>query len=78
LEGSKSLTLPKLGKDPKFHKIYIPLASCLLEKVILQIDKRHIEEKGLLNASKFGVLDHHIMAIQCMRLTDHVNLKFQQ
>jgi hypothetical protein len=36
----------------------------------------HIEEKGLLNASQFGFRARHSTTLQCMRLTDHVTLNF--
>jgi hypothetical protein len=48
----------------------------LFEKVVLKIVQRHIEEKGLLNASQFGFRARHSTALQCMRLTDHVALNF--
>jgi hypothetical protein len=71
--------LPKPGKDPKFHQnlLSISLLSTtgkLFEKVILKIFQRDIEERGMLNASQFGFHAHHSMALQCMRLMDHVTL----
>jgi hypothetical protein len=42
----------------------------------LQFLKRHIEKKGLLNASQFGFRARHSTALQCMRLKDHVTLNF--
>jgi hypothetical protein len=48
----------------------------LFEKVILKIFQRHIEERVLLNASHFGFRAHHRTTLQCMRLTDHVTLNF--
>jgi hypothetical protein len=47
-----------------------------VDKVILKIVQRHIGEKGLLNAGKFEFLARHSTALQCMRLTDHVTLNF--
>jgi hypothetical protein len=44
----------------------------IFEKVILKIVQRHIEERGLLNASQFGFHARHSTALQCMRLTDHM------
>jgi hypothetical protein len=35
-----------------------------------------MDERGLLNASQFGFRARHSMALQCMRLTDHVTLNF--
>jgi hypothetical protein len=41
-----------------------------------KIVQRHFEEKYLLNASQFGFGARHSTALQCMRLTDHVILNF--
>jgi hypothetical protein len=51
-------------------------AGKLLEEVILRIFQRHIEEKGLLNASQFGFRVRHSTTLQCMSLTGHVSLNF--
>jgi hypothetical protein len=48
----------------------------LFEKVILKIVQRHIEERGLLNASQFGFRARHSTTLQCMKFTDHVTLNF--
>jgi hypothetical protein len=48
----------------------------LFEKVILKVVLRHIEERGLLNASQLGFRASHSMALQSMRLTEHVTLNF--
>jgi hypothetical protein len=48
----------------------------VFEKVILKIFQKHIEERGLLNASQFGFRARHSTTLQCMRLTDHVTLNF--
>jgi hypothetical protein len=37
---------------------------------------QEIEERGLLNASQFGFRASHSTTLQCMRLTDHVTLNF--
>jgi hypothetical protein len=50
----------------------------LFEKVIPKIVQRHVEEKGLLNASEFGFRARHSTTIQCMRLADHVTLNFHK
>jgi hypothetical protein len=67
------LTLPKPGKDPIR---LMSITGKLFEKVILNIVQKHIEERGLLNASQFGFRARHSMELQCMRLTDHVILNF--
>jgi hypothetical protein len=78
---AKIITLPKPGKDPKFPQnlrpiSLLPTTGKLFEKVILQSLKKHIDEKGLLNASQFGFRARHSTTLQLMRLTDHVTLNF--
>jgi hypothetical protein len=80
LEGSKVLTLPKPGKDPKFPQNLRPISLLsttgkLFEKVILKTVQRNIEE-GLLNASQFGFRSRHRTTLQYMRLKYHVTLNF--
>jgi hypothetical protein len=80
MEG-KIITLPKPGMDPKFPQNLrsISVSSTtgrLFEKVILIITQRHIEERGLLNSNQFGFRARHSTTLQCIRLTDHVTLKF--
>jgi hypothetical protein len=48
----------------------------LFEKLILRTVQKYIEEKNLLNASWFGFLVDHSPTLQCMRLADHISLKF--
>jgi hypothetical protein len=77
----KIMTLPKPGKDPKFPQNLCPISLLstrgkLFEKLILKVAKRHIEERGLLNASQFGFRALHSTTLQCMRLTEHVTLNF--
>jgi hypothetical protein len=48
----------------------------LFKKVILNIVKKHIDEKGLLNAGQFEFRGCNSTTLQCMRLTDHVTLNF--
>jgi hypothetical protein len=73
--------LPKLGKDPKFSQNVCPInlfytTDKLFEKVILKIVQKYTEERGLLNACKFGFHARHITALRFMRLTNHVTLNF--
>jgi hypothetical protein len=81
LNEAKVITLLKPGKVPKFSQnlCLITLLSMmgeLFEKVTLKIVQRHIEGRGLLNASQFCFCALHRMTLQCMRLTDHVTLYF--
>jgi hypothetical protein len=48
----------------------------LFEKVILRIVQRHIGDNNLLNPCQFGFRARHSTTFQCMRLTDHVILNF--
>jgi hypothetical protein len=48
----------------------------LFEKLILKLLQKHIDRKGLLNASQFGFRVCHCTMLQCMRLTAHVTLNF--
>jgi hypothetical protein len=78
---AKVITLPKTGKHPKFPQnlSLISLLSTtgkLFEKVILQLLQKHIEERGLLNASQFVFRAHHTTILQCMMLADHISLNF--
>jgi hypothetical protein len=78
---AKVITLPKPGKDPKFPPNLRPISLLsttgkFLEKVILKIIQKHIVERGLVNASEFGFRACHNTTLQCMRLTDHVILNF--
>jgi hypothetical protein len=81
LKDAKIITLSKPGKDSKFpHNLrptgLLSTTGKLFEKVILNIVKRHIDEKGLLNAGQFGFRTCHSTTLQCMRLTDHLTLNF--
>jgi hypothetical protein len=39
--------------------------------------QKHIEERGLLNASQFGSNAPYSMTLQCIRLMDHTTLNFK-
>jgi hypothetical protein len=61
---AKVITLPIFGKDPKFpqnlHLIsLLSTTDKIFEKAILKIVRRHIEERGLLNASHFDFRARH-------------------
>jgi hypothetical protein len=78
---AKIITLPKPGKDPKFPQNLRPISLLsttgkLFEKVIQNIVQRHLDTNNLLNASQFGFRARHSTTLQCMMLTDHTTLNF--
>jgi hypothetical protein len=75
------IALPKPSKDPKFPQNLRPIsllssAGKVFEKIILQIVNKLIRENNMLSASQFGFRARHSTTLQCMRLADHVTLKF--
>jgi hypothetical protein len=75
------ITLPKLGKDPKCSQKLCPISLLstkgkLFYKPILRTIQEHTEESNILIASQFGFRADNNMTLQCMRLTDHVTLNF--
>jgi hypothetical protein len=76
---AKNTSLPKPGNDPKFPQNVCPVSLLsttgkLFGKLILRTIQTHIEERNLLNASKFGLQADHSTALQCMRLADDITL----
>jgi hypothetical protein len=56
---AKVIALPKLGKDQKFPQHLRPISLLsttgkFFKKVILKLIQRHIENRKLLNANRFG------------------------
>jgi hypothetical protein len=49
----------------------------LFEKVFLKLLQEHIDERGLINTSRFGFRARHSTTLQCVRLADHVTLNFK-
>jgi hypothetical protein len=78
---AKVITLLKPGKDPKVaqnlrsNSLFSTIGK-LFEEVILKIVHRDTKERDLLNASQFGSRARHSMTLQCMKLQEHVILKF--
>jgi hypothetical protein len=77
----KAWKVAKPGNDQKFSHYLLPFSVLsttgkLFEKVILKIARKHIEERSQLNASQSGFRARHSTTLQCMRLTDHVTLNF--
>jgi hypothetical protein len=78
---TKITTLPKPGKDLKFPLNVCPISLLsttgkLFGKQNLRKIQKRTEERNLLNASHFGFRIDHSTTLQCMRLADHITLKF--
>jgi hypothetical protein len=79
---AKCITLPKFDKVPKFPRNLHPInllstTGKLFEKRILKIVRRHIEGRGLLNASQFTFRARQSTTFRYMKLTDHVVLNLK-
>jgi len=75
------IALSKPGNDPKIPQnlrptSLLPTMGKLFEKVILRIIQRHMEENNTLNLCQFGFQACHSTMLQCMQLTDHMTLNF--
>jgi hypothetical protein len=80
-KGAEVIALLKAGKDTKFPQNLRPIGLLsttrkIFEKVIQKLVQRHLDENDLLNTNQFGFRARHSTKLQCMRLTDHVNLNF--
>jgi hypothetical protein len=62
-------------QNPRPISLFSTLGN-LFEEVILKLVQKHIQEINLLNASKFEFRTSHSATLQCMRLTDHITLNF--
>jgi hypothetical protein len=81
LKEAKIITLPKPGKDPKYPQNLRPISLLsttgkLFEKVILNALQKHIDERGMINASQLGFRACHSTTLQYLRLTDYVTRIF--
>jgi hypothetical protein len=81
LKGSKNHNSAKPDKDLKFPQnlrliSLLSTTGTLFEKLISRTIQKHTEERNLINSSQFGFRADHRTTLQCMRLADHINLKF--
>jgi hypothetical protein len=75
------IALSKPSKDQNFPQNLRPISLLsttgkLFEKVIQQLIQRHLEVNNLINANEFGFRARHSKTLQCMMLTDHVTINF--
>jgi hypothetical protein len=73
--------IPVYFKDPKFSQNLLHISPLFItgkrfEKVIRKLTQGHLEVDNLLNANQFGFRARHGTTLQCVRLTDHVTLIF--
>jgi hypothetical protein len=74
------VALQKPGNGPKFPKNVrairlLPSRANVLRKLFYKLSK-HIGGRNLHNASRFSFRARHSTTLQCMRLADHVTIKF--
>jgi len=75
------VALPKPGKGPKFPHNLRPISRLsttgkLFQKITQKLIQGHLDVNNLLDANYFGFRARHSTTLQCMRLTDHVTLNF--
>jgi hypothetical protein len=81
LGRSQTHSSVKARQDANISRIFtsislMSITGKLFEKLILKTIHRHIAERNLLNATQFGFRARHSTTRQCMRLTEHVSLNF--
>jgi hypothetical protein len=82
-KDAKIIALQKSSKDPKCPHNLRPInllstTGKLFETNYSKNNQIHIKERDLLNGSQFDFRTCHSLTLQCMMLTDHVTIKFQQ
>jgi hypothetical protein len=59
------------------YSVFLPVHNRkTIQNAILKILQKHIDGRGLLNASQFDYRTRHNTTLHCMRKADHVNLNF--
>jgi hypothetical protein len=56
--------------------LFLSIAANFFENAILKMVQSHIEVRNMINASQFGFRARHSTTQQCMRLTEHMTLNF--